>query len=402
MSTKELELSGTFVLNKRKPIHRWYPYSEGYSYPLVEKEVIRIGKKIDCILDPFGGSGTTPLVASQKGIRSYYTEMNPFMRFVADTKINSVIESNQDTDEILTELLKLRESLPSIITQSTTISEFGGFEKFFDIEILRQIKNYSNFIDDANHLHPLTVRFANFALACVAVSVSNMVRRTDLRYAREDEKKEYNKNFTANIMDKLTEIITDIKDCSRTLISNTSCLGEDARYFDSPEKIDVVVTSPPYLNGTNYIRNTKLELKLMKLIEKEDDLKTLHSKGIVAGINNVSKRNIIPHILPETSEYVEKLEADSYDLRIPKMVAGYFYDMNNVFENLHRQMKSGGTFVLDIGDSQFAGVHIPTHEILQTLAVKNGFHFIDEEILRTRRSKNGMVLSQRVLRFQNN
>ena len=25
-------------------------------------------------------------------------------------------------------------------------------------------------------------------------------------------------------------------------------------------KVDVIVTSPPYLNGTNYIRNTKLEL----------------------------------------------------------------------------------------------------------------------------------------------
>ena len=46
------------------------------------------------------------------------------------------------------------------------------------------------------------------------------------------------------------------------------------------------------------------------------------------------------------------------------MVAGYFYDIEQVIERLSRAMKNSGIFIMDIGDSQFAGVHIPAHELL--------------------------------------
>lgn len=54
---------------------------------------------------------------------------------------------------------------------------------------------------------------------------------------------------------------------------------------------------------------------------------------------------------------------------------------------------------MDIGDSQFAGVHIPTHEILVKICESHGFKLYQEEILRKRRSKNGMILTQRLLKF---
>lgn len=120
----------------------------------------------------------------------------------------------------------------------------------------------------------------------------------------------------------------------------------------------------------------------------------------MAGINSVSKRRNIPTILEEVKEYVERLEPVAYDKRIPTMVAGYFYDMDIVFKKLQQIIRNNGVFVLDIGDSQFAGVHIPTDKILSQLAMKHGFRLYDEEILRTRRSKNQMLLSQKVLRYQ--
>ena len=73
--------------------------------------------------------------------------------------------------------------------------------------------------------------------------------------------------------------------------------------------------------------------------------------------------------------------------------------MNEVLKKLRQVLKNNGIFIMDIGDSQFAGVHIPTHDILLELCENNGFRKYDEEILRTRYSKNGMELSQRVLRF---
>ena len=63
-------------------------------------------------------------------------------------------------------------------------------------------------------------------------------------------------------------------------------------------------------------------------------------------------------------------------------------------------MRDGAPFIMDIGDSQFAGVHIPTHEILSRICEKHGFTLCQQEILRKRRSKNGMTLSQRLLKFR--
>lgn len=65
--TKGLE--GTFALNKKEAIHRWFAYMEGYSDALVEKELEKIGyDKVHTIYDPFGGSGTSLLTASKHNI----------------------------------------------------------------------------------------------------------------------------------------------------------------------------------------------------------------------------------------------------------------------------------------------------------------------------------------------
>ena len=93
MNTLVREKGGTFLLNKTEPIHRWYSYVEGYSSCLVTEELkklLTLNPKIKTIYDPFCGTGTTALVASTHGIKSFYSESNPFMQTVIETKINGV------------------------------------------------------------------------------------------------------------------------------------------------------------------------------------------------------------------------------------------------------------------------------------------------------------------------
>lgn len=417
MNALTKKLSGTFVLNKIQPIHRWYPYTEGFSSQFVQNELENINLDVTRIYDPFGGSGTTPLVSSVNGIESYFSEINPFMAFVCNTKINVSkhayskfeVVSKQlnnilhmiDEDKPIRELESAIENMNNYDIFNLPSLDFDGFEKFFDDTVLRKmlyirglIENYIT-DDDCKSL-------AELALACIAVSVSKMIRRGDLRYATEKEKSAEDFNVYQLYRNKVREILEDIESFGGSLESPTTLISSDAREATLDKKVDLVITSPPYLNGTNYIRNTKIELKLTKFIEKETDLPQFHTKGIMAGINNVSKRRVIPSdsIPAYVSKYVEQLEPVAYDKRIPLMVAGYFYDMNIVIMRLSSIIRKGGKFILDIGDSQFAGVHIPTHELLERLANEHGFVIYENEILRTRKSKNGMDLTQRVLRFE--
>ena len=191
-----------------------------------------------------------------------------------------------------------------------------------------------------------------------------MIRQGDLRFAKENEKKVEDKDILSNFISKIEATIEDIDSDSCPTMAETVRLADDSRDIEVENQIDCVITSPPYLNGTNYTRNTKLELKLCDYVVTEKDLPKFHSKGIIAGINNVSNRNTNFEIPEIVRPYIDELIPVAYDKRIPIMVAGYFHDMEKVIERLSHAMKDNGYFIMDIGDSQFAGVHIPTHKIL--------------------------------------
>jgi len=391
-------LVGTFSLNKTEPIHRWYSYIEGYSSDLVENELNRLNpSEITSIYDPFGGTGTTLLSASMRNIQPFYSETNPFMNEVTRIKINDVMTVVANPIYLDQIRLFLSELENKRFAKSSKVPVWDGFEKYYSDKALSDILKIKKLIKK----QPAEVvrNILMLALSSICVNCSLMIRRGDLRFARGNEKREVvdvKKAFT----EKLEVIISDIESYGAMVKKEVICISPDCRNIESHNVVDCVITSPPYLNGTNYIRNTKLELKLNDYVTVEGDLASLHSKGIIAGINNVSKRNSNSLVIPYSEKYVEELEKVAYDKRIPIMVSSYFADMNSVFMKLSELIKPNGFFIMDIGDSQFAGVHIPTHDILQRQCEDFGFKLYDQEILRVRHSKNGMELSQRILRFR--
>lgn len=391
--------AATFKLNKGESIHRWYSYLEGYSSCLIDDIIMEIGpENIRAIYDPFCGTGTTSLVASSYGIKSYYCETNPFMQKVIEAKINCVkrLRDSGVGSKYLREFLINIENYNYQLHLSD--ETWGGFEKFFERDVLCQLRDLKKEVDVIADKD--TKEIALVLLAAVTVRASKMIRQGDLRFAKDNEKTEADRDIVNNYIEKVRIAINDIDSDICPTLAETIRLNDDARDIDVESQIDCVITSPPYLNGTNYIRNTKLELKLSECVDTESDLPVLHSKGIIAGINNVSKRNTDIEVLDVVAPYLQELEPVAYDKRIPIMVAGYFSDMNKVIEKLAHAMKDNGYFIMDIGDSQFAGVHIPTHSILTKICEDHGFELFDEEVLRERRSKNGMVLSQRLLKFR--
>lgn len=396
---REKQQVGTFRPNHTQAIHRWFPYLEGYSKQFVEKELSEM-KGIKSVLDPFAGSGTTMLVCSLAGITTYYAEINPVLSFVSNTKINTVInitkENKQDLllDVIHDVLIKLKASPTNII------EDFGGFEKYYTQENLSAIISYKKIINDINDadIHNILM----LALLSIAVDTSKMIRRGDLRYAKGEEINKTNKNFYDSIRQKLFDMYDDIKSVHNVHMSPTIKLADDVREINQSDLVDAVITSPPYLNGTNYSRNTKLELKLLDCINNENDLSFFHSKGIVAGINNVSAATTEGNILDEVLPYYDALVPVAYDKRIPTMVSEYFNDMQKAIKQLSKSIRKDGYLVIDIGDSQFAGIHIPTHDLLTKIAIKMGFVPTSETIIRKRTSKDGSQLSQRILRFRRN
>ena len=349
---------GVFNDNRKLPLHRWYPFIEGFSSHLVANAMEQ--KKYGVIFDPFGGSGTTALTASIDGRDSYFTEVNPFMAWVADVKINQVkrfLDSGCDPSIIR----KFRFSL-NPTKKVLDENPFWSINKKRDFMAESNAKALISFMHEANNLDEPYRSIARLAGATSILTTSNMVRRTDLRRRTASDKKPL--NFLDVNRNRLEIFAEDLDELKSAKLQQAFNLGNDARQgWKSPQLLDLIVTSPPYLNGTNYCRNTKMELFACSFLSSEAELQKLRDTSIMAGIN------------------------------------GYFVDMGMMFASVYKNASEDALFLLDIGDSKFAGVHVDTPKLLIEVAGHMGWKFKNSVRLRTRRSFDGSLLSQDLLEF---
>jgi hypothetical protein len=401
----------TFQDSLLRRVHGWYPYVEGFSADYVEEQLLaRSSNQISSIYDPFGGSGTAQLVATCMGIPSFYSEINPLMVFVAETKVTSANWCRQNVavmQEAVSEYLAVIYSddfaeLAREVSLSDYHDAFPGRE-FFELRHLKELLACRDvvirLVGDQPHLVAL------FNLACVAnaVGASNMTRRADLRRRRPDEYKDRVVDVRSMIAASLRDMADDISYLPEDMES-CDLVSEDCRELRGTERwaeaFDFAITSPPYLNGTNYFRNTKIELWLMGMIAGERDLAQFRARAITAGINNVSGKVDRLHDIPEAERVAIQLDGCAKDRRIPEMVRRYFSDMSDMFSSIHQCLRPGADFVLDIGDSRFYGVHVPTDRILASVGTEAGFELSSRRVIAERRSRDKTPLSQVELTFR--
>jgi hypothetical protein len=203
------------------------------------------------------------------------------------------------------------------------------------------------------------------------------------------------------VRDKIEMIRSDCNSDAVKIDVGTTRVASDVRCLESfGQPVDITVTSAPYLNGTNYCRNTKLEMLALGLIQSESELSVVRSESITAGINNVSRRRDLPSEIPEVESVAHELDKVAYDARIPTLVRSYFSDMEIGLQKVRNVTRSGGRYLLDIGDSRFAGVNVPTDSLLSGIAESNGWRSVSERLIRTRRSYDGTELRQVLLEFE--
>ncbi|MBE9183080.1 N-6 DNA methylase [Oculatella sp. LEGE 06141] len=383
----------TFKPNKRSPIHRWYNFTQGYSGKLVEcllKELEISSSALVC--DPFAGSGTTLLSCKKSGFASIGFEISPLMVWIAKQKIR-----NWNIGELRDAVSKLSSEKVRLANDSNLLFQ-DYFNKAYAPEILRQIIGWRNWIWNSD-LDGQQKDFLTLALLCILEEVS-LIRKhgSHYRFLNKADSVGLEKlntptiasdaNIQPILIRQVEEMIGDVESTvwEKAITNCEVYCGNSLSLIKELPDIDVVITSPPYLNRNNYIAQQKAEISLLELLPSYEAYRDLVKRTFRSHVESD-----LPSKLETSIEEVEKIVhslelTENNNPKIPYMIAGYFEDLKLTLKALSQKVKPGGYAVFVVGNSRWGGVVVPVDHLLALLAEHSGFYV--KQILVTRMKGN--------------
>jgi hypothetical protein len=184
----------------------------------------------------------------------------------------------------------------------------------------------------------------------------------------------------------------------------------DARSARLPRgRVGLAVTSPPYVNGMDYVMNYKLDLAWLGYARSYADLVALRRAMVAcdnlprgAADDFLSIDDAPDPWLPAILGQIRSNVASKATYRrndVHGIVKRYFADLVPVLRRVHDALVPGGRFVLVVGDSLLAGAYVPGDLILARIGASVGFSIDSVEIARARRSgqRRSFVLRESIV-----
>ncbi len=375
-----------FNKNKTVPFHRWYPFVEGYSREFIQSILNEIGKKDLVCLEPFSGSGTTALELQNSGIDCFSFEVNPLMYLVARVKL----ENRYSTECVNSwlDFININRSTVDVVdltSEFQTLYQSEGKEKWnYNIEVATAVQKLHYAIKNISD--ELYQELFTVALAAILLDVSNLYRNGKcLSYKKEWKERKLTETEVFEKFDQKvrSELIVDIQnalcrskvDNKQKLFNLDSRTGIDEKIEDN--SIDLVITSPPYLNSRDYTDTYMLELKTLGFTRNCEEIRHLREQTLRSHVQIKweDKACIDNEFLRETLDNLEiaAKAAGSWNDSIIDMVRLYFVDMQQIFKAMYKKLKEGGRCYFNVSNSAYFNELINTLEICSSIAEKEGY-----------------------------
>lgn len=343
--------------------HDLHPYPAKFIPQLPGTFISLLSTKGELIFDPFGGSGTTALEAIRLGRRAVSIDANPVAALIGRVKTARV------SADVTAELHLLHGALRALLgsppkVAAELVAAYGVYapvianrEKWFADSAFGELAHIRYRI---SKLESETAReIASLALSRTVLAAS--FQDSETRYKsvpREVPVGETTKRYVKEFESVMKSVA---RNAAATRYGVSRFLTGDVRHLsheDVPdESVDLVVTSPPYGNATDYHLYHRFRLLW------------LGHDPIALG-----KVEIGSHLKHQR-------EASGF--------ASYFEDMTKVLGTVSRVLKNGRYAAMVIGDSVYAGETYATAHLLAEKAAAYGFDtscVIERNLHKTKRS----------------
>jgi len=383
----------TFKGNNGNGRHDWLRLTPAYSVHLVKQELDKHDSS-RVILDPFSGTGTTGICAAQSGHDAILADLNPFLIWLAETK--SYNYSAQEISQARTKLKRILKTANRLSTEKLWTPPIHNIERWWHkpqltalARLIASIKSLS--AGKENDL--LLVGFCNTLIKVSNASFNHQsvsFREIPEELSLQNEER----NVFSIFLDNTEKVI---KSAETNLSGKVIVVESDARKIKIPQKADVVITSPPYVNRMSYIRELRPYMYWLGFLQEAKEAGELDWKAIGGTWGTAtSKLN--------TWSDERKIPIDGFEQLIGKIfcangkngqllsiyVKKYFYDMWDHFIALNKVLNPGAQLTYIIGNSSFYDYVVPAEKWYGELMSAVGFKKIDIETIRKRNSNKAL------------
>jgi DNA modification methylase len=399
-----------FSSNKTLPIHRWVPWIAGFSSGFVKSALSGVLRNKGTVLDPFCGVGTTLVEAILGGHNAIGFEINPYAALASRVKANAY---HIDIDEFTSAIDDFRQFYKKITSSnskphSAPPQGFKTRSLFYNPRVLHKVLIVQDFVlavEDDNLRDLFRLAFAS-----TMVSYSNYSYEPSLgRRVSAGREEIHDFPVAKTITDKLTDMAEDIAWLQEQLEHNNldvQIINDsffNCRQHLPTGSVDLVITSPPYLNNYHYNRNTRPQLYWLGYAHSPDDLKELEDMNFgkfwqtVRELNRLDLSFTLPHTdIEERLQTLRNLNKEKGPYGgngWANYAAAYFNDCRKFAEGVHYVLKRGGTALVVIGNSILQGIMIPTDEYFGKIAESVGLELVKIDIPRATRVGNSIIQS---------
>lgn len=370
------------------PRHRWYFFKEAFSPALVDHAIaaseLRPGGSV---VDPFSGSGTTPLAATMLGFDGAGTEVNPFMAFVARAK--STHSTKRRFDVAAKRALQgIGNTLEHPLETFSTFSEKAELAKqrgkwLFNSEVLRA---FGGGWEASQGLSPSERNLVQLCLIGAAMDAANASKDGKcLRYKKGWQELRLGRDqFEQAFMARASIVAEDIEVAPLHERQSHIVIG-DSRSNTLDRQFDLCVTSPPYLNSFDYTDVYRPELFLGGFVRDMAELRTLRMATLRSHVQakwTAPSQSDFGSHYDEASSELKKRAILMWNPRLPEMVQAYFEDISNVLLLMRSRAKAKSSMSIVVSTSAYCGVEVPVDLIIADIAVRSGWFLREVTVLR--------------------
>lgn len=351
----------------RNPVH---PFPARMAPGIAMQEL----SKLQCpsrVLDPMMGSGTVLALARLNGHKAIGFDIDPLAVMISKTWTDTC---NQGEVRSLAEIvLEVAQPLSHEIRDCDAYPEHADDEtrKFvdywFDLTVRKELAALSAAISAVND------KGAQRVLWC-AMSRLIITKKFGVSLAMDLSHSRPHRAFEQAPIRPFEKFIPSVEKVLGNVVNRRdprrgprpSLKLGDARHLPiGDNSIDLVITSPPYLNAIDYIRCSKFSLVWMGY--SIGDLRKLRSESVGT---EISTRAVVDE---EVKEVITALRVRSkLGSKHHGILAQYICDMRNSIRETSRVMRPGGKAVYVVGENTVREAYIRTSVIIRHLAQNAG------------------------------